>query len=59
MIKPTGLPSNNGNASFLRPQTVESLIFGYPDQTVTYIEKILPVLEKASLHTASVASGLC
>ena len=40
-----------------RPMTVESLIFGYPDHTIHWVEKILPILEKAGFKNLPTVVG--
>ena len=37
--------------------TVESLIFGYPDHTIHWVEKILPILEKAGFKNLPTVVG--
>ena len=49
VIHITAMPDKWGNASLMRPMTIESLVFGYPDHTINWVEKILPILEKASV----------
>ena len=56
-INPCALPCNRSNSSLLHPMSVESLIFGYPDQTVLWIEKILPLLEKVGFKNVPNVAG--